>query len=366
MSEQRIAHVEPSWPNYETVTITFGVAETINRALLVRPDGRLEVRNWCLRAFVADAYNVQAQEIQGPDWLDTQYVNIDARMTKPPSGPGYIKQFHLMMRRILSEQFGLTFHRETRRMPVYALVSDDKTLIHEARPGDPGPHLRRDPNGVTMRAAPMELFNRFISQRLGRSLLDQTGLTATYNFSINWASVSTPDTPADTSPFGALRDPSESELRNALEQLGLRLVDQSGDVEMMVIEHIELPAGIAPAHSAISMAPERFDRFVGHYDFPPDGILSVYREAGKFLAQVTGQRPVEIFAESDHKFFALVVGTEYTFICDSQDRVAELVHRQCGDDITAKRLDQKTAQQRADKIVSQIIRQMAAPGNSAA
>src|SRR5262245_16746795 len=366
MSEQRLAENESNWPGYESVTITLGVAVTNSRALLIQPGGNLLVRNWRLRDFIADAYNIQTHEIHGPDWLDTQFINIDARMAEPPSGPDHIKQFHLMMRRIMAEQFGLKFHRETRQMPVSALIVESTTHIQEARVGDPGPHLGREPNGITMRAAPMELFNRFVSQRLGRPLLDQTGLRANYNFSVNWASESTPDETADAGPLGASREPTESEIRAALEKVGLRLVDQSAGVEMMVIDHIELPAGIKPAHSTIPMPPEQFDRFVGHYEFPHDRILTVYREGDKFFTQVMGQRPVEICAESDHKFFAPVVSAEYIFIFDSQDCVAELVFRQLGHNITAKLLDERTAQERAEKLVSQILRQMAAPGRSGA
>ncbi|MCI0662099.1 MAG: TIGR03435 family protein [Acidobacteria bacterium] len=359
MSEQHIADVESNWPGYESVTIRLGIAESISRSLLVQPGGNLKVRNWRLRDFIADAYNIQTHEIQSPDWLDAQFINIDARMKDPPSGPDHIKQFHLMMRRILAEQFGLTFHRETRQMPVYALIAESKSQIEEARPGDPGPLLRREPNGITLHAAPMELFSRFVSKRLGRPLLDQTGLTATYNFSFNWVAESTP---TET----VLREPTESGLRDALEKIGLRLVDQSADVEMMVIDHIQLPADIVPAHSTIPMAPEQFDRFVGHYDFPNDCILTVYREGDKFFTQVTGQRPVEICAESDYKFFAPVVDAQFTFICGSKDRVAQLELRQSGHNITAKLLDERTAQQRAEKLVNQILRQMAAPGRSAA
>src|SRR5262245_65434149 len=155
-------------------------------------------------------------------------------------------------------------------------------------------------------------------------------------------------------------------MRDALENIGLRLVDQSADVEVMVIDHIELPADIAPAHPTIPMAPEQFDRFVGHYDFPHNRILTVYREGDKFFTQVTGQQPVEIHAESDHKFFALLVDAEYTIICDSQGRVAELEFRQFGRNTTAKLLAEETARQRAEKMVSQILRQMEAPGRSAA
>jgi uncharacterized protein (TIGR03435 family) len=371
MNEQNLADVELSRPSYESLSITLGVAETMSRGLLIQPGGKLLVRNWRLRDFIADAYNIQTHEIQGPDWLDTQFINIDAKMAPRPSesssGPDHIKQFNLMMRRILVEQFGLTFHRETRRMPASVLVVESETSIKEAGEGDPGPHLGREPNGVIMSAAPMELFNRFVSQRLGRPLLDQTGLKANYNFTLNWEIASASGGSAeDASPLGDLRDPTESELRDALQKIGLRVIDQSADVEIMVIDHVELPADIKPAHSKIPMTTEQFDCFVGHYDFPHERVLTVYREGDKFFTQLLGQRPVEIFAESDHKFFTTIVEAGCTFIRDAQGRVTELEFQQHGHVVTARPLDGKTAQHRADKMVNRILKQMTAPGNSEA
>jgi uncharacterized protein (TIGR03435 family) len=367
MSDQRITKVESNWPGYESLKITLGVAKTSSRALLTKSGGNLLVRNWCLRNYIADAFNIQTNEIQGPDWLDTNFINIDAKMSEPPAGHGLevVKRFQLMMCRILAEQFGLAFHHETLRMPVSVLIAEGETKIQEARPGDPGPHLGRELNGIRMRAAPMDLFNRFVSQRLGRPLVDQTGFTATYNFSINWSSESTPDATAEASPMGAQREPTESELRAALEKVGLRLVNQSADVEMMIIDQIELPADIGPAHSVIPMSPEQFDRFVGHYDFPHERILTVYRDGDKFYMQATGQEPVEIYPEGDRNFFALVVDAEITFICDPQDNVLELVLKQSGHSLTAKLLEEKAAQERADRLVNQILRQMAATGRTA-
>jgi hypothetical protein len=65
--------------------------------------------------------------------------------SEPPSefDSDHIKQFQ--MRRILVEQFGLTFYHETRRMPAGILVAETETSIEEAGPGDPGPHLGCEP-----------------------------------------------------------------------------------------------------------------------------------------------------------------------------------------------------------------------------
>jgi hypothetical protein len=104
MSARPTAQLDPSWPDCESVAITRGVALKGNRALLIQPGGSLKVRNWCLRAFVAAAYDVQTQEVHGPDWLDWQFINIDAGMAQPLPDPRHVQQFHLMMRRILTEQ----------------------------------------------------------------------------------------------------------------------------------------------------------------------------------------------------------------------------------------------------------------------
>ena len=362
MSEQLPAEDESNWPEYDSATITLGESETAHQALLIQPGGNLLVRNWGLRDFIADAYNIQTHEIVGPDWLDTNFINIDARIKERLSGSGEIKRFHLMMRRILVEHFGLKSHRETRQMPVSVLIVESDTHIKEASADDPGPHLGREPYGVKMSAAPMELFNRFVSRRLCRPVLDNTGLTAVYNFSLYWSAPS-----AETDgPMGAFRDPTESELKDALEKIGLRLVDQCSDVEIMVIDHIELPADIAPAHPTISMDPAQFDRFVGHYDCRGDRIFTVYREGDKLFTQLMGQRPIEIRPESDHKFYSPVAGSEYMFNFDSQGSVIEVEIKQFGHNIKAKLLDETTAQQRAEKFVNQILQQMAAPGKSGA
>jgi uncharacterized protein (TIGR03435 family) len=68
--------------------------------------------------------------------------------------------------------------------------------------------------------------------------VDKTGLTATYNFSLEFAFDQGVDAAA-TGDFG----PSRPSISTALqEQLGLKLEPARGPVEMMVVDHIERPS----------------------------------------------------------------------------------------------------------------------------
>jgi bla regulator protein blaR1 len=67
----------------------------------------------------------------------------------------------------------------------------------------------------------------------GRAVINQTGLTGLYDVTLNW----TPNRIADANP-----DASGPSLFTALqEQLGLRLVETKGPVEVVVIDRIERP-----------------------------------------------------------------------------------------------------------------------------
>lgn len=73
------------------------------------------------------------------------------------------------------------------------------------------------------------------SETGGRPIIDKTGLTGSYDFTLKWTQDQTPD--ASESQTG---DPS---LFTALEeQLGLKLVPVKGPVEVVVIDSIQRPS----------------------------------------------------------------------------------------------------------------------------
>jgi uncharacterized protein (TIGR03435 family) len=77
------------------------------------------------------------------------------------------------------------------------------------------------------------------SRQLGTVVVDKTGLTGNYDFSLNWTS--------DASGRGTFNAPvsdaSASSLLAAIqEQLGLKLQPQKGPMQVLVIDHAERPA----------------------------------------------------------------------------------------------------------------------------
>jgi uncharacterized protein (TIGR03435 family) len=87
---------------------------------------------------------------------------------------------------------------------------------------------------------------------LGRVVVDKTGLTGNYNFTLQWtADNSLP--PIDPYPFGSIesglahtenaQDAAPSLLFTAIqEQLGLKLEPEKNSVDVIVIDHIDPPS----------------------------------------------------------------------------------------------------------------------------
>jgi len=92
-------------------------------------------------------------------------------------------------------------------------------------------------------------------------------------------------------------------------------------------------------HKEIAIDPKLFDGYVGTYQLAPNFILRVTRDGDRFITQATGQGPVEIFAETEHDYFAKVVDAQITFVTDGQGRATELILHQGGLDHHAPRVE---------------------------
>jgi uncharacterized protein (TIGR03435 family) len=107
-------------PAFEAATIKL-VKEPNPGRMNDRAEGRrYTTRYTTLRDLLMMAYNLDPRQIiGGPGWVTTDEYDIDAVAADGVPAAG---NWNVMLQKLLADRFQLTFHREQREMPVYALV----------------------------------------------------------------------------------------------------------------------------------------------------------------------------------------------------------------------------------------------------
>jgi uncharacterized protein (TIGR03435 family) len=163
-----------------------------------------------------------------------------------------------MLQSLLEDRFKLIFHSATKELPLYELV----TL---ARDGEDRPPSARTAFQLYRRPAPMLMMSKggplriaanvqsmtdpanMLSNQIGTPVVDKTGLTGTYDFALEFVPErvgaggiggglvapgevpgASPNTFDGPTIFGAVQD-----------QLGLKLEQKKGPLEVMVIDRAE-------------------------------------------------------------------------------------------------------------------------------
>jgi CTP synthase (UTP-ammonia lyase) len=105
----------------------------------------------------------------------------------------------------------------------------------------------------------------------------------------------------------------------------------------------------------VQLDPAVFDRYVGRYQFAPAAIITLTRDGRRFLAQLTGQPAIEIFAESERKFFLKVVDAQLTFEVDAQGKPIAVMLHQNGVDQRALRIEGEPMTPKAITLAPEVL-----------
>jgi bla regulator protein BlaR1 len=238
-------------------------------------NGRLSADE-TLAEYIEFAYKVWGNEVQSrefshlPKWLNTDRYTIEARAaTSNPTKD----QMRLMVQALLADRFRLAAHFEVREVPVFEL--------RLAKSGKPGPKLISHADGppcdkpdaspvadvpsfhfvchtfspfldlgttltLGSRDVSMDVLAGTLSEALagplafGRPIIDKTGLTGRFDFTLEFArerrAPAGADSPVASDPIGptpleALRD-----------QLGLKLDSTKAAIPILVIDKVERPS----------------------------------------------------------------------------------------------------------------------------
>jgi uncharacterized protein (TIGR03435 family) len=226
-----------STPGFEVASVKSAPPGATERSVSNKPGPRLVTSNATVRQLIYLAYQVMPfQVFGGPDWVDSSGFDIDAKAADPRTTQA---EFREMMQGLLADRFHLHLHRETRSLPVYALVvSKGGSKLAPAGSDDPDVGVRVEgPGKMTGVRATMTMFATALSRPLRSQVIDRTGLQGSYSFTLRFA----PDQVSAQSNDVALAD-GPSIFAAIQEQLGLRLETAKGPVEVLVIDAIQKPS----------------------------------------------------------------------------------------------------------------------------
>lgn len=234
-------------PVFEAATIKKTAGDMPGASFRFFPGGRFVMTNAPIRGLILSAFPTETSELtDGPDWIETERYDVNAKAEGDPPQ----ETMRLMLQSLLRDRLKLRARYEERERDVY--------FLNVARPGEPGAlklkpsqldcatiqksvqerpqapsgaHLcgmrvsgtRFEAHGVSL-----ALLVSNLRSRVGRVVIDRTGLRGEYEFLLEFAA--RPDDTDRPSVFAAVE-----------EQLGLRLEPGRAPVRVLVIEHIERP-----------------------------------------------------------------------------------------------------------------------------
>jgi len=260
----------PSHPEFEVASVKRSAPAVPGRVNIgVHVDGALVNCNYlALKDYIRTAYRMKEYQIIGPDWIASERYDISAKL---PAGASR-EQVPEMLQALLADRFKLTCHRDSKEMPVYALVvGKGGPKLKESPPDPPGDApSAKDPVEVTVNAGrggtavnlgkgasmnfgaksveatkvTMPALADSLVRFFDRPVVDMTGLTGRYDFTLQFSwdelrvlvsksgtgrqiPASPPDGDAGISVF------------DSLQNLGLKLDSRKAPVEVLVVDHAE-------------------------------------------------------------------------------------------------------------------------------
>ena len=109
-----------------------------------------------------------------------------------------------------------------------------------------------------------------------------------------------------------------------------------GKVTAMVVTQNGTPeravrtADEAPERPQITVAPEKLDRLTGRYQLAPERVVTIFRKGNELWVRAPSGSELQLFAESETKWFAKDAGIEFTFELDPSGKAAVLQMHQSG------------------------------------
>lgn len=234
---------------FEVASIKRNRSGAISSRFGDQPGGRWSMVNAAIISLIRSAYpDLQLSGV--PGWVQSERYDLTAKADGNPTR----EQITPMLQALLADRFKLVAHEEIQERPVFALVlarsdrrlgaalvpstvdCDEVTAARRAgrtppMPGNGAPPCGWMTNGEMLQVGgmPMSRVVGALGRPDGRVVIDRTGLTGNYEFTLRY-SIEPGSNDDRPSLFTALE-----------EQLGLKLVPERAPLKVLVIDRIERP-----------------------------------------------------------------------------------------------------------------------------
>jgi uncharacterized protein (TIGR03435 family) len=207
----------------------------------------LHAEHASLYDLVLYAYNLRDVQLSGgPSWARSGVLQSSElyQVIAKTSGdtPPEADVLRQMLQTLLADRFKLQVHRVQKDLPVYNLVvnksgpklkessADTKSILRVSSSGRLGVRV------VASHTTMQQLIDRQLDNYTDRLIFDKTGLTAPYDFTLDFA--------VENGPPG--QEPGSNDppalVTAVQEQLGLKLEPAKAPVDTVVIDHAEKPS----------------------------------------------------------------------------------------------------------------------------
>lgn len=185
------------------------------------------------------AFGLRDRQIKEvPEWASQEKFDIAAE----PDAPGLPneQQYHLMMRKLLAERFGLQYRTQEENFPVYALMRTGETRLVKGDASfglDGHISVKQDDSGDTAVRFSSESMEEFVNILMNfipdRQVVDQTSLPGRFDFTLTIPTAALQSTDAGEKTAAFLR---------SVQPLGFRLVAKSAPLQVMNVTQVRPPS----------------------------------------------------------------------------------------------------------------------------
>ena len=238
-------------PSFDVSTVKPSKPDAQGSSILVGRGGSnlFTTTNTSISDLIVFAYDLHARQLTGgPAWMESEKFDVTGKPDQ--AGIPNLTQLKTMVRKLLADRFQLTFHREKKELSVYAITvakTGPKLAKSAANSGSLPGFGGRGPGSIIVRNSTMVDFAGFMQSRiLDRPVVDQTGLSDHFDFTLQW----TPDAAQLAAAAGAGAPPpapvsadAPPDLFAAIQQqLGLKLEATKAPVEVLVVDKVSKPS----------------------------------------------------------------------------------------------------------------------------